>query len=177
MSPKYDLYLSYHHESRDVAKDIYKIFVNEHKLRTCMHDDSLVGGHRLDISMIDQAQGFVCLLNRNYICNDDCKSELKYAAELKKSIFMLRIENVTTNEMIKIDRDLLVILPFATFNLYDKFANTNVHSHTFNLLIKSIRDSSKTLDSIRQSGKCQLKIYTNGKYEGEIENVRFSSKY
>ena len=172
MPIKYDLYLSSHYDSKDLAKEFYTKLVNEQNLRVCMNNDSIsVSEHTFNISMINEMSGFICLFNKSYIESDECKHELKYAANNKIKIFLLRIENVKSNDLLKNDKDLLFILPFATFNFYDKFGTTDLDKNTFALLVKAIRDSFKSMESLKQSDRWETRLYKNGKYEGEIVNV------
>jgi hypothetical protein len=172
MSFKYDLYLSYHCDSIELAKEFYKKLVNEQNLRIFMNDlSNSQSEHIANISMINQSNGFICLFNKGFIESQECKHELKYAANNKIKIFLLKIENITPNYLLKTDKDLLVILAYGTFNFYDKFGTTDLDKNTFALLVKSIRDSFKTMESIKQSDSWETRLYRNGKYEGEILNV------
>ncbi len=171
---KYDLYLAYHYDSRDTVKD-FNIKLKNEKFKTCWIDaekqqQQQQQQQKPEITIenrICQSECFVCFLSKKYLDTEQNRNELKLASKNKKRIFLIRLDNIRSLSE-EIHSDLITVIPFSCFNFYYEYASIRNSVH---LLVKSIKDSLKSLDSISQANNCHIRIFKNGRYEGELVGV------
>jgi hypothetical protein len=151
-SNKFDIFISYHFDSKDIVKKFfdklltnfnYKLFMYE----TEKEDDQESINARYDhfiIELINDSKCFICFLTDKYAQSIKCKSELKQAAANKLQIFLIQLKNIDLKNF----EDLKHIVPLAKFDFYNYLSNNNsnndddendiTNSSLFNLLKNSI---------------------------------------
>ena len=104
MSFSFDLFLSYEkelvkelrvlHEKLATSPYNFKIWRDETNLdkssQQCLADQIADG--------IKKSHVFLCFLTKKYEMSDECKNEIIYARVLKKTIVMLKIENLISEQ-------------------------------------------------------------------------------
>lgn len=165
---KYDLYLSYHYDSRDTVKD-FNIKLKNEKFKTCWIDAEKQQQQKPETieNRICQSECFICFLSKKYLDSEQNRNELKLASKNKKRIFLIKLDNIRSLSE-ETHSDLITVIPFSCFNFYFEYASIRNSVH---LLVKSMKDSLKSLDSISQANNCHIRIFKNGRYEGELVGV------
>lgn len=88
---------------------------------------------------ISESRCFLCFLNKKYLNDKICHSEIKFASANKLPIFLLKLEDVD----LKRNPELTDVSVLATLNFYNLDTQDMLTCTSFNLLINSIEQLFK----------------------------------
>jgi len=145
MTSKFDIFLSYHADSKELVKSFFHAFLTDHNFKPYMYDlpneeniSEQSESEKIsepNSETINESKCFLCFLTYQYSRNEQCKKEILKAARNKMQIFLLKLDEI---ELSQID-DLSNITSLATFNFFDLNSNDIFSSKAFSLLINSLQ--------------------------------------
>ena len=125
MTSKFDIFLSYHADSKELVKSFFHAFLTDHNFKPYMYDlpneeniSEQSESEKIsepNSETINESKCFLCFLTYQYSRNEQCKKEILKAARNKMQIFLLKLDEI---ELSQID-DLSNITSLATFNFFD----------------------------------------------------------
>ena len=143
MPSKFDIFLSYHVDSKQLVKSFFNTFSTDHNYKTFMYDQTTEDTNaeltepdsESIVEKINESKCFLCFMTKQYSQNEQCKKEILKAAKNKLQILLLKLDDI---ELSQID-ELNTITALATFNFFDLNSHDIFSSKTFSLLTNSLQ--------------------------------------